>query len=180
MKEEEERAVRLAKATLEKRAWPQVAAVFVYLKDDTPPTPEEQVRVCSETLKSAGLPFTAAFVDLIGFEEKRRNIAMLGYSLSLRPRFLANVKNPTPEQMMQAMAQPDLLIGSRKDGGQTAMEWIKDYTDNIRSMPIELLQLTDKVMEEAVGVLSTQMGVTTTLKELIRGEVTMSQPQKPN
>ncbi|MDB5225242.1 MAG: hypothetical protein JWL87_194 [Candidatus Adlerbacteria bacterium] len=126
--------------------WPQVMKVFGYQNPKAPRVPDEEFARLKALYEQAACPNLAAFVDLVRFKEKERDVTM-SFNLSLRLRLASGADNAA-----LILSSPDIMVGTRY-GIEGAAVWLKNFFEAVPDSAPESVQLMDKIFGEAVEFL---------------------------
>jgi hypothetical protein len=94
------------------RPCPKVVQVWAYLNPKAPLTSDEEFSRLIALFESAQCANVAKFIEGIQIEEKERRVAM-SYNFTLLPPNIDLSNEPSLEDVMAAMRQRDLLVGTR-------------------------------------------------------------------
>ncbi len=163
--EDEERRARISAAieeTLAEKSWPRVNAIFLYFNQQGSPTPDKEVEELENRFHALACPHLAAFAGLVSFEEKHRGYGVQMVSIQLVPRDVDTAKEPTFEQMMRALAQKDIQVGSRHDTKNNAFWWLSNTAEGAEKANLPSgMRMLDNIFAEAVEMMKRKSHSTT-------------------
>jgi len=173
--EKRQRLAAMALKQLAEGTWPQVMAVFAYPNPKAPRIDDAEFVRLRTLYQQANCSNMAAFVDLVRFKERERNVTM-SFNLSMRRRVIpGGPQAPTAENPPHLFLCPDILVGTRF-GTEGAVVWFQRFAEGIPSAVPESIQVMDKIFGEAIEVITKGSSRKTTLADMVRSALGEKDP----
>ena len=154
------RTVENARKQLAEGTWPEVMEVFGYPNPQAPRVADEELTQLKEFYEQTGCTNMAMFVDVLRFAEIEHGVTM-SFNFSMRWRTVSKETLQTDsEQAMSLLSCPDILVGTRR-GVEGAASWLKNFSKAVPQLPVESVQIMDKIYGEAVQILQSPSRITT-------------------
>jgi hypothetical protein len=149
--------------TIAPKPCPQVVQIWGYSNPKALLTSDEEFIRLIKRFENVQCTSIAKFIEGIQIEEKEHKVAM-SYNFTLLPPNVDLSKNPSLEDVMAAMRQRDLLVGTRR-GDKSAITWLTQFADSMTDADHGALQFADGIFAQALTYFSSTRQ-TTSLEEM--------------